>query len=60
MKSYGVPAAGAAVLALGLVVLGGGRGADAKSPRAEVDRLAGLAAAKLNSACTDCHGKFRD
>jgi hypothetical protein len=44
MRSYGMLAAVSAALALGLAFLGVGRGADAKGPREEVDRLAGLAA----------------
>jgi hypothetical protein len=44
MRTHKVLAAGAAVLALALVFLAGGRAADDKGPREEVDKLAAVAA----------------
>ena len=44
MRTHKVLAAGAAVLALGLVFLAAGQAADDKGPREEVDKLAAVAA----------------
>jgi soluble cytochrome b562 len=44
MRTHKVLAAGAALLAVGLVFLTGGRAADDKGPREEVDKLAEVAA----------------
>jgi soluble cytochrome b562 len=44
MRTHKVLAAGAAVLALGIVFLAAGQAADDKGPREDVDKLAGVAA----------------